>query len=129
MILAGPVTSTRVAQPALPGLLSLPLHRRLLQRAHAYPQGAAGDLAIPRTPPHKTVRFASFHHRLGGDCGNPLKRCRRQNPDGGNISQMGSFGNLEVLVIFYLYENIICVYTFILELSMRVFLAGTDCQF
>ena len=31
--------------------------------------------------------------------------------------------------MFYLYGNIICVYTFILELSMRVFLAGTDCQF
>ncbi len=49
--------SRGVARPALRGFL-LPLRRRLLQRARARPQGAAGDLAIPRTPPHKTVRFA-----------------------------------------------------------------------
>jgi hypothetical protein len=41
---------------------------------------------------------------------------------------MGSFGNFETSVIFYYYENNICVYPLMLTLSLRVFLSLCQMQ-
>ncbi len=107
---------------------TVPFRHALLERDGFHHAGELGEQPLPPRLNHPAPILAAINS-VGGDCGNPLKRCRRQNPDGGNISQMGSFGNSGASVIFYYCKNIIYVYLLIFALSIRVFLAGTDCQF